>query len=80
MRQAQYAIEAGVDVLQIRERDLEAADLYRLAVDVVALARGSRCQVIVNDRLDVALASGADRKSTRLNSSHIQKSRMPSSA
>ena len=28
----------------------------------------------------ISLYSGADRKSTRLNSSHIQKSRMPSSA
>ena len=28
----------------------------------------------------VANAAGIDRKSTRLNSSHIQKSRMPSSA
>ena len=28
----------------------------------------------------VAVGGGADRKSTRLNSSHIQKSRMPSSA
>ena len=41
-----------------------------------------------NDRLIIALVSGkdsgvvwdGDRKSTRLNSSHIQKSRMPSSA
>ena len=31
-------------------------------------------------RVEVMLASFADRKSTRLNSSHIQKSRMPSSA
>ena len=28
----------------------------------------------------IAVAAGPDRKSTRLNSSHIQKSRMPSSA
>ena len=31
-------------------------------------------------RADAALHARADRKSTRLNSSHIQKSRMPSSA
>ena len=34
----------------------------------------------INDAVQDALASGIDRKSTRLNSSHIQKSRMPSSA
>ncbi len=58
--QARYAVEAGVDVLQIREREVEARDLARLCREVVAIARGSRCRVVVNDRLDVALACGAD--------------------
>ena len=44
----------------MRERDLEAAELYRLARDVVRLVRGSRTKVVINDRLDVALAAGAD--------------------
>ena len=34
----------------------------------------------VNDIAEVSNGQEADRKSTRLNSSHIQKSRMPSSA
>jgi thiamine-phosphate pyrophosphorylase len=59
LRQVAFAIEARVDVVQIRERDLEAADLARLTTDAVALARGSRTRVVVNDRLDVALAAGA---------------------
>lgn len=46
-------------MIQIRERDLDAADLARLVVEVAALARGSRTRVVVNDRLDIALASGA---------------------
>ena len=45
--------------MQIRERDLPAGMLTRLVADVVALARGSTTRVLVNDRLDVALASGA---------------------
>jgi thiamine-phosphate diphosphorylase len=57
--QARYAIEAGVDVLQIREPTLEATDLARIVEEVVALARGTRSRVVVNDRLDVALACGA---------------------
>lgn len=60
MTQARYAVEAGVDALQIRERDLEAGELARLCADIVLLARGTRSRVIVNDRLDVALACGAD--------------------
>jgi thiamine-phosphate pyrophosphorylase len=57
--QARHAISAGVDVLQIRERDLDAAQLAGLVADVIELARGSRTAVLVNDRVDVALACGA---------------------
>jgi thiamine-phosphate pyrophosphorylase len=53
------AIDAGVDALQIRERDLEARDLRALAARVAARARG-RALVLVNDRADVALAAGLD--------------------
>jgi thiamine-phosphate pyrophosphorylase len=59
LRQAKHAIEARIDVLQIRERDLEAAMLARLVSEIVALARGTHSRVVVNDRLDVALACGA---------------------
>jgi thiamine-phosphate diphosphorylase len=59
LRQIGYAIEAGVDVIQIRERDLDASDLARLTIDAVALARGSRTRIVVNDRIDVALAAAA---------------------
>jgi thiamine-phosphate pyrophosphorylase len=60
LAQLENAVEAGVDLIQVRERDLDAADLAALAGDVVSLARGSRTRVVVNDRLDVALACGAD--------------------
>jgi thiamine-phosphate pyrophosphorylase len=58
--QARFAVEAGVDLLQIRERDLEAAALAALVRAVVTVTRGSRTRVVVNDRVDVALACGAD--------------------
>jgi len=54
------AVAAGVDLLQIRERDLDAGRLLAIAVQAVALARGTRTRVVVNDRVDVALAAGAD--------------------
>jgi thiamine-phosphate pyrophosphorylase len=59
IEQARHAVEAGVDYLQVRERDLEAAELGKLVEAVVAIAAGSRTRVVVNDRLDVALACGA---------------------
>ena len=55
-----WAIAAGVDVIQVRERDLEAAALCHLVQRIVRAACGSATKVVVNDRLDVALAAGAD--------------------
>jgi thiamine-phosphate pyrophosphorylase len=57
--QLRDAVDAGVDLIQVRERDLDAAALAALVADVVALARGTESRVVVNDRLDVALACGA---------------------
>jgi thiamine-phosphate pyrophosphorylase len=53
------AMAAGVDVIQIRERDLDAAALSACAGRVATRARGTRTTVLVNDRADVALAAGA---------------------
>jgi len=58
--QASYAIAAGVEFLQIREPDLPAAELSAIVEALLALARGSRTRVLVNDRVDVALACRAD--------------------
>ena len=41
---------------------------------------GLRLKKVAKDEIARRVANAADRKSTRLNSSHIQKSRMPSSA
>jgi thiamine-phosphate diphosphorylase len=56
---ARDAVNAGVDLIQVRERDLETAQLVDLVGDFVDIARGSSTRVVVNDRLDVALAGGA---------------------
>jgi thiamine-phosphate pyrophosphorylase len=58
--QARVAVEAGVDLIQVRERDLEAGQLAAIVQDIVRLTRGSATRVVVNDRVDVALAAGAD--------------------
>ena len=52
-------IRAGVDYLQIREKDLPVRELAELVREVVALAEGLKTAVLVNDRLDVAMACGA---------------------
>ena len=53
------AIEAGVDLIQIREKDLATRPLMDLARAAVESARGAGTRVLVNDRLDVGLAVGA---------------------
>ena len=55
----EFAVAAGVDVVQLREKDLDASALYDLALTLRDLTRG-RCLLIVNSSLDVALAAGAD--------------------
>jgi thiamine-phosphate pyrophosphorylase len=54
------AVHAGIDLVQVREPDLTARALADLVAEIVALARGSRTKVVVNDRLDVALATEAN--------------------
>jgi len=54
------AARAGLTDLMIREKDLPRAALFGLARDAIARARPCGVRVIVNDRLDVALAAGAD--------------------
>lgn len=59
-RQIVAAGAAGIDLVQIREPDLDARSLAALVRSVVDQLRGTRTKVLVNDRLDVALAAGAD--------------------
>ena len=54
------AIDAAVDVIQVRERDLGARELAELVARVHARARATGTRVLVNDRADVAMAAGAD--------------------
>ncbi len=53
------AARAGIDLIQVRERDLEGGALTRLVRRCVEAVRGTRARVLVNDRIDVALAAGA---------------------
>ncbi len=54
-----HAVDACVDLVQIRERGLETSELAALVAGAVDVARGSLTRIVVNDRLDVALACGA---------------------
>src|ERR1700686_451262 len=57
---AREAVRAGGDLIQVREDELDTAQLVDLVRAVVEIAHGASTRVVVNDRLDVALACGAD--------------------
>lgn len=57
---AEQAIAGGADCLQLREKDLEGADLLHRARQLVSLCRRHGIPCIINDRPDIAILSGAD--------------------
>lgn len=60
LKVAAAAIEGGADCLQLREKGMADGELLRRARALVKLARPRGVSLIVNDRLDVALAAEAD--------------------
>jgi len=54
------ALDGGVDVVQLREKAAEAAPLLRALAELRRLTEARGALLIVNDRLDLGLASGAD--------------------
>ena len=54
------AARAGADTIQIRERHFDDRSLLQFARDVIAAVRPLGTRVIINERIDIALAGGAD--------------------
>ena len=52
-------LAAGVEWIQIREKDLSARDLFDLVQQAVNLPNLHQSKILVNTRVDVALAAGA---------------------
>jgi thiamine-phosphate pyrophosphorylase len=59
VRRIEEAAAAGLDLVQFRQLDLDAATLCDLVRASVHAVRGTRTRILVNERLDVALAAGA---------------------
>ena len=54
------ALRGGVRAVQLREKDLSAAELYPLALALRQLTREFSARLLINDRVDLALAVDAD--------------------
>ncbi|MCI0625370.1 MAG: thiamine phosphate synthase [Acidobacteria bacterium] len=60
IQQIRQAIDTSIDLIQIREKDLATRSLLELAQAARDCAKGSRSKILINDRLDIALAAGLD--------------------
>ena len=64
------AVKGGITMLQLREKNTSTADFYKIACSLKNLLKGHNIPLIINDRLDIAIASDAD-------GLHIGQSDMP---
>jgi len=55
----EQALDGGVRAIQLREKDLDGKELFKLADKISVLCRRYDAQFFINDRVDVALAVDA---------------------
>lgn len=56
----ELAIDGGIDVVQLREKDTTARSRYELGLELRDLTRVAGIDLVVNDRVDIARAIDAD--------------------
>ncbi len=69
------ALKGGVRGVQLREKDLTSRELYELAYDLRKLTTRYGARLLINDRVDIALAVEADGVHLGLNSMPIHRVR-----
>jgi thiamine-phosphate pyrophosphorylase len=60
LKLVEAAVAANVNLLQIREKNLNARVLYELTTQAAEITRASSTRLLVNDRADIARAARAD--------------------
>lgn len=58
--QVKKLIKGGAKFIQLREKYLPPKDFYEYALETVKIARAENVKIIINDRVDIALALKAD--------------------
>lgn len=54
------ALKAEVEIIQYRDKTANSGDIYREAKTLRAICSGTKTKLIINDRVDIALAVNAD--------------------
>lgn len=58
--QVRRLIRGGAKFIQLREKHMSSKDFFEAAREALEIARKSNARIIINDRVDIALAIGAD--------------------
>lgn len=58
--QVKRLIDGGASLIQLREKHSSPCEFFDAAVEVMRVARPLGTRIIINDRVDIALAVGAD--------------------
>jgi thiamine-phosphate pyrophosphorylase len=59
-RAVEGALAGGIKGVQLREKDLEGRDLFELALELRELTYRYGARLLINDRVDIAMAADAD--------------------
>jgi thiamine-phosphate pyrophosphorylase len=60
MSDVRQAVAAGAEIIQYRNKTADTRRLYEEARIIRGISAGTRSRLIINDRIDIALAVGAD--------------------
>ena len=60
LEQTKQLIAGSAKIIQLREKKASSGDFYQAAKEVMLFARERNVKIIINDRVDIALAIGAD--------------------
>lgn len=60
LEQTRLALAGGARMIQLREKHTSSLDMFRDAKELLRLCHDNGALLIVNDRLDIAMAVGAD--------------------
>lgn len=53
-------LNGGAKIIQLRAKEMTSNEFHRFAIEARDLTRGSGCLLIINDRVDIAMATRAD--------------------
>ncbi len=60
LEQVRLALQGGIRIIQLREKELPEKDFIRLASEALKLTRAAGAFLIINDSVEVAQAAGGD--------------------